>query len=1145
MSALSFERCFTDGTTHPYDMFEWGTRDVVQKNAAQEVIFEQLGVEFPTHWSETASTIVTSKYFRGHVGREGRESSLKDVVDRIVDTYTKHALGLGYLDQESADVFSDELKYAMVAQLFAFNSPVWFNVGVPGRPQVVSACYILSIADSLEDITSWIATESKIFQGGSGAGVNLSPLRGSNERLSAGGYASGPVSFMQAADSAAGAVKSGGSTRRSAKMVILDVDHPDVESFVRSKADEEGKIRVLQEAGYDMGVSGKDMFSVQYQNANNSVAITDEFMQAVKDDADWDLINRTDGGVSKTVRAKELFEQIAQAAWECADPGVFFTSTINRWHTIPNAGPITASNPCFPGDQRVLTTEGLIPIKELVERGEAGDVVSVYTNDVSSRTSQTERVVASAPVRFMRTGVNPIVRLYFDDGSMVRCTPNHSFFTTKGKVEAKDLTEDDLVWVSDSPAGRLGDRPELDVQQALEALEAGDMEVVSELATCSHASAVEFFLAACPDPAGDDILEIYVEDDDIARLVADVGNSLGLDISVDTSVSTVFVSSERLRALEEGTVDFFAAARRKKLVKRIDDGQEETFNITEPRNHSYVVGSTVVANCGEYMSIDNSSCNLASINLLPFLDEETNEFDVDRFEYLCRLLITAMDVSVSFAQFPTEEITNNTRAFRQLGLGVTNLGALLMSRGLPYDSDEGRDFAAAIISLMTGAAYHQSALVAAAVGPYDGFENNREPHLGVLEMHANASKTSLPYLKVGERAAQVWDDALVQANKFGVRNSQVSLSAPTGTISFCMDASTTGIEPDFALVKHKNMVGGGFMQLINAEVPRALRFLGYSPEQISDIDDYVLEHGHVVGAPHLDPEHVPVFDCAVGERAISPMGHVKMLAAIQPFLSGASSKTVNMPESATVADVADMYMKAWELGVKDLAIYRDNCKVGQPLSSKKKDPTEQVEPTAAPPTPTRRRLPARRSSTTTSFSVGGAEGYLTTGHYPDGSPGELFLRLGKQGSTLSGMLDAFSIAVSIGLQYGVPLETYVEKFANQAFEPAGMTSDPDVRMAKSIIDYVFRRMALDSLDKETREMYNIYSTAERTAMLQGGAAPTEDEEELIPAPPSPKVVSGRDSHSGDAPLCLTCGSQTIRAGACHICPSCGSTTGCS
>jgi len=944
---LSIKRVFTKPGVHPYDEVTWEQRNVVMHNWRDgSVNFEQHDVEFPDSWSVNASQIVTTKYFRGKVGTADRETSLRQVIDRVVKTYRLAGEKNGYFaTSEDAEIFEHELAYMLLHQIFAFNSPVWFNVGTK-MPQQVSACFILSVNDSMDSILNWYREEGLIFKGGSGAGLNLSRLRSSKESLSSGGNASGPVSFMRGADASAGTIKSGGATRRAAKMVILDVNHPDINEFVQTKVREEEKIRVLRDAGFDMDLSGADISSVQYQNANNSVRVDDEFMRAVKADGEYELKARMTGEVVDTIKAQQLFRDIAKAAWACADPGIQYDSTIQKWHTCPATGRITGSNPC-----------------------------------------------------------------------------------------------------------------------------------------------------------------------------------------------------------------------------------------------------------SEYMHLDNSSCNLASLRLTKF-EREDGTFDAEKFVKAVEIVITAMDISICFADFPTQAITDVTHRYRQLGIGYADLGALLMRRGLAYDSEEGQALAAAITSLMTAVSYRRSAELAGEVGPYQGYADNALDHQGVMARHAQASQgishTSKDQTHILRLAADEWEMGNMLGREVGWRNAQASLLAPTGTIGFMMDCDTTGVEPDFSLVKTKKLVGGGSMVIVNQSVPQALKALGYDAKVIEEVEAYVAEHGHVEGAPGLAAEHYSVFDCAVGERAISPMGHVRMMAAVQPFLSGAISKTVNMPESATVEEVEEIYFEGWKLGLKALAIYRDNCKVGQPLSNSKttKKVAEEVRTMVVDEAgnhltvvqesdeqgrvvvsvgPVRRKLPKQRPSLTTSFTVGGAEGYLTAGKYEDGSPGEIFVRLGKQGSTLAGVMDAFSMSISVGLQYGIPLEFYVGKFKNLRFEPAGMTDDPDIRMATSIVDYLFRRLALNHLAVGERLLLGVQTADERSAEVEAGygegssATALDDVRQGVETHESAAIPGSGDVSSdmaevahntaelvqvkfgigADAPLCMTCGTKMRPAGSCYACEGCGATSGCS
>ena len=970
-TAIGIRHHFTTEGVDPYDTVAWERRDARITNYRDgAVAFEQLGVEVPTTWSLNATNILAQKYFRGTPGTPEREWSLEQVADRVVDAVTAWGLRDGYFeDAAEASAFRDELKYLIVTQRAAFNSPVWFNIGVKGVPQQASACFILSVDDSMDSILNWYREEGVIFKGGSGAGVNLSRIRASTEHLQGGGTASGPVSFMRGADASAGTIKSGGKTRRAAKMVILDVDHPDIEDFVWCKALEERKARVLRDAGFDMDLDGRDSFSIQYQNANNSVRVTDEFMQAVEADGDWALSARITGEPVRTVRARELFRQIAQASWECADPGLQFDTTINRWHTAPNAGRINGSNPC-----------------------------------------------------------------------------------------------------------------------------------------------------------------------------------------------------------------------------------------------------------SEYMHLDNSACNLASMNLLQFLGED-GVFDTEGFEAAVEVVFTAQEILVGNADYPTEPIAENSRRYRQLGIGYANLGALLMAQGMAYDSDEGRAWAAAITALLTGHAYVTSARIAARMGPFAGFHDDAEAMIGVLRMHrseaAKIDEDLVPSELLGA-AQQAWDVAVELGEIHGVRNAQASVLAPTGTIGLLMDCDTTGVEPDLGLVKTKKLVGGGTMSIVNQTVPRALAKLGYGADQVDEIVAYIDEHKTIVGAPYLRAEHMAVFACSMGDNTIHYLGHVRMMAAVQPFISGAISKTVNMPEDVTVEDVEQLHLDAWKMGIKAVAIYRDNCKVAQPLATTKRAGAVAVLRGGAPvaasdaeahalelggkvveleaalaaarsaqPEPlvvgaVRERLPRRRRSSTFAFRVADCEGYVTVGEYEDGRPGEVFMKVSKQGSTLAGIMDAFSISVSLGLQHGVPLATYVRKYTNMRFEPAGITDDPELRIATSLIDYIFRRLALDYLTRDEREELGVLSTEERMQptlpgldeaavvdqpmvhdieVMAAASSPGGDRRAreqatprapgASPAPaPSPSARASGDHprppmQQRDAPLCYQCGMVMQRAGSCYVCSSCGTTSGCS
>jgi ribonucleoside-diphosphate reductase alpha chain len=1758
---IGIHRQFTSAGTDPFDTVRWERRDArIANYLTGAVAFEQLGVEVPSRWSVNATNILAQKYFRGTMGTPEREWSLKQVTRRVVDTITEWGRKGGYfVDDDEAEAFRDELTYLIIHQRAAFNSPVWFNIGVKGVPQQASACFILSVDDSMHSILNWYVEEGTIFKGGSGAGINLSRIRSSREGLRGGGTASGPVSFMRGADSSAGTIKSGGKTRRAAKMVILNADHPDIEDFIWCKAVEERKARALRDAGFDMDLDGKDSHSIQYQNANNSVRVTDEFMEAVLDDTDWHLKSVTTGETIQTVKARALFRQIAKATWECADPGMQFDTTINRWHTAPVTGRINGSNPCFPGDALVHTDKGLVAFKELFARANEGEHFSVYTHDATSTDAPTERVTLTSPEALMITGTNDIVKLRFDNGMELRCTSNHRLFTlNRGYVEARELTSVDRVKVLDVAAPaisadlalpvstdpstyrRVGDHrrpvqlpekwsPELahylgwligdgsatnDQTMAAVYGSAEDREFVlprhSELVTwlngdvtplpsvqtngtvqqrVSRRQLVAFFralgLGAAKGPsksvpwsilqAPPEIVASFLQGlfdaDGCVRRDDAKGSYVGLgsasrtllvgvqrllttfgvtstiyngraagqecfryerkrdgasvrhrsfDLRISAASIPIFErhigfsiprKSDALRLLVNGRRrGFYQTDVTAHLVDCIEDGFETTYNLCEPRNHSYIVNGLVVRNCSEYMHLDNSACNLASLNLLTF-HEEDGSFDVSGFKAATEVLFTAQEILVGNADYPTESIAETSRRFRQLGIGYANLGALLMSQGLPYDSDEGRAWAAAITALLTGQAYATSARTAARMGPFAGFTENRDAMINVLRMHRDAVAAideELVSTELLSAAQEAWDAAVDAGEQYGVRNSQSSVLAPTGTIALLMDCDTTGIEPDLGLVKTKKLVGGGTMSIVNQTVPRALRRLGYDKRQVDAIIAYIDEHKSIVGAPALKAEHLPVFACSMGDNTIHYRGHVRMMGAVQPFISGAISKcvtgetllttaeglirigtlhrgeqpdsyrndirevaslsgpqktaafyyggrrpvtsvvlrsghrltgtpnhrvlvsggdgvewrrleeiaigdyvatqygddlwsvlparldqcengddgerlggvpaemtddlafllgayaaagrvsgagwairitsdvtevldrlvatvervfgvaasvqrpdgrvagarvefrsqavvelfdrlgcgqcaihkripdavlrspremvlayleglslaaeatmcgtakwaltsespgllddlqavltnlgivheravrfakadgrpyeelfavgeqahdvlamvpfvehrkaafaqalhglgrhpnrngadvvpgispydlyrvvpralrsdfsyltdrramcvsrrtleqvaavagprlpqwlravlednlhfspvdsvgsagerevydlsvpttqafvgngivnhnTVNLPEEATIEEVEQLHIEAWQLGLKAVAIYRDNCKVAQPLATTKKalaDPdTSEAEAhdaelalkvaelekalqrqTVVVKQPVRERLPRKRRSMTFKFRVADCEGYVTVGEYDDGRPGEVFMQVSKQGSTLAGIMDAFAVAVSLGLQHGVPLATYVKKYTNMRFEPAGMTDDRELRIASSLVDYIFRRLAVDYLTFDERAEMGILTTDERLqptlpGVEEGTTLSSSVVESMVDdraAPAATAHVHSAAPRPVDAPYCYTCGVQMQRAGSCFACPSCGSTSGCS
>ncbi len=891
---IHVRRYFTKAGTNPYDEVEWEIRSATIQNESGKVVFEQNNVEVPKAWSQMATNVVTSKYFRGPLGTPQRERTVRQLISRVVDTVTGWGRADGYFaSEDDARAFSDELTHILVHQRACFNSPVWFNCGIEETPQC-SACFILSVDDTMESILDWYRKEGVIFKGGSGSGVNLSRIRSSKEQLGGGGTASGPVSFMRAADASAGVIKSGGKTRRAAKMVILDADHPDLVEFINCKVEEEKKAWTLIEAGYDASLDGPAYGSVFFQNANNSVRATDEFMQRVLDDGEWNTRFVTNGEVSETFRARDILKMIAEATHLCGDPGMQFDTTINNWHTCSNTGRISGSNPC-----------------------------------------------------------------------------------------------------------------------------------------------------------------------------------------------------------------------------------------------------------SEYMHLDNSACNLASLNLLKFLRDD-GTFDTDSFRHTVDIMITAQDILVDNSSYPTEEITRNARDFRELGLGYANLGALLMSLGLPYDSDAGRSYAAAVTALLTGEGYLQSAHIASRLGPFGGYDVNRAPMLKVLDMHrGQAHKISTAHVPLDllTNVRDVWDTVCEAGGEHGVRNSQISVLAPTGTIAFMMDCDTTGVEPDIALVKYKRLVGGGMLTIVNNTVARSLKRLGYDARETQEIVEYIDEQGTIEGAPHLREDDLPVFDCAFkpanGSRSIHYMGHIRMMGATQPFISGAISKTINMPMDASVDEIAKAYVEAWKLGVKAVAIYRDGSKRTQPLStSGKSDSPGQ----SADSRPLRHKLPDERRSITHKFDIAGHEGYITAGMYEDGQPGEIFITMSKEGSTISGLMDSFATAISMAMQYGVPLRVLVDKFSHMRFEPSGFTRNPDIPMAKSIMDYIFRWLATKFLDGKAQTEVGVVN---------------RDADELaeVPAPaPAPKpldnsgdgyAMSAEGFYQQDAPSCSDCGAIMVRSGACYKCMNCGSVSGCS
>jgi ribonucleoside-diphosphate reductase alpha chain len=904
---LRFGRFFTPPGSHAYDLVEWERRTAAITGEKGQVIFEQKDVEVPRSWSQLAINVVAQKYFRGNPGSPERETSVRQIIDRVVDTLRKWGQEGNYFatdhGSEDADNWAEELRYLLVTQHASFNSPVWFNIGVPGRAQQASACFINSVNDSMESILDLAKTEGMLFKFGSGTGTNLSVLRSSKEQLSGGGTASGPVSFMKGYDSFAGSIKSGGTTRRAAKMVILNADHPDVLDFIRCKAEEEKKAWALIDAGYNAGfnVPGGAYDSVQFQNANHSVRVSDDFMRAVIDDKEWKTRAVVDGRTIDTYKARDMWKEIADAAWICGDPGLQFDSTIQDWNVVPNTGRINATNPC-----------------------------------------------------------------------------------------------------------------------------------------------------------------------------------------------------------------------------------------------------------SEFVFVDDTACNLLSLNLMKFQTEQ-GTFDVERFQRAVDITFTGQEILVSNASYPTPQIAKNSEALRPLGLGYANIGALLMSMGLAYDSDEGRRFAGAITAIMTGRAFAQSARMAQVKGPFSEYAKNREPMLRVMEKHRAAAHqltTSPESAQVVGAAGATWDEAVKLGRAHGYRNAQATVLAPTGTIGLMMDCDTTGIEPDLALVKYKKLVGGGLLKIVNTTVPAALRRLGYDEIKVKEIVEYIDENDTIEGSPHLQDEHLKVFDCAFkpvkGTRSIAPMGHVRMMAAVQPFISGSMSKTVNLPTDATVEDIQQTYIESWKLGLKCIAIYRDGCKRSQPLSTSLDKEKKSTAAAESEQKAVRRKLPDERKAITHKFDVGGHEGYLTVGLYEDGTPGELFVTMAKEGSTISGLMDAFATQTSYALQFGVPLKFMVDKFSHMRFEPSGFTKNKEIPIAKSIVDYIFRWMASHFLPVEDQDEVGIIRREETTARI-ADPEPANPEFKVIAAPN--KTANGIQKlafvNTGDAPACPDCGAITVRSGSCYKCLNCGATTGCS
>jgi len=1280
----TFDRHFTDPAVSPYDAMAWEIRDAVISNEKGETVFCQNGVEVPATWSQMATNIVASKYFHGTLGTAQREGSARQLIGRVVDTMTRWGSERGYFASErDAEVFHDELTFLLLNQYASFNSPVWFNAGIEPKPQC-SACFINSVEDTMGSILDLAKTEGMLFKWGSGTGTNLSPLRSSRELLSGGGIASGPVSFMKGYDAFAGVIRSGGKTRRAAKMVILNVDHPDIIDFIESKEREEKKAWALIDSGYDGSFNGEAYASIFYQNANHSVRVTDDFMQAVAEDREWLTPAVTNGEPLGRYRARDILRKIAQATHVCGDPGMQFDTTVNRWHTSKATARINASNPCVTGDTLVATADGWRRIDSLVGRSAR----------VIGADGQPHLVN-----RFFPTGTKPVFRLRTRAGYEVRITGDHRVWTLeRGDVPVSELQIGEKIQLQGAGFGRaaLAERLALGIGVAvgdgcltrshasgrtqeiviltMAAEESGILQAIAgvvnqekralrvagaggraddvhvripvkgsvsrlsfssqpvvnlfkEFAVLDQGSDGKRFTPAVFDldkPSMAALLRgLFTADGTVAnyndksQYVSLDSTSLPLLQQVqllllgfgikaklyegrrggvvestlpngrggESSYRVKEVYSLRIsrssRLIFEREIGFDPTSSKAGRLSVLNDaiaayhdeladevcsieplGEEPVYDLTEEATHHFVANGLLVHNCSEYMFLDDSACNLASLNLMKFVTA-AGRFDVEGFRRAVDVVITAQEIIVDNASYPTERIARNSHDYRPLGLGYANLGALLMYQGIPYDSDTGRDTAAAITAVMTGQAYLSSALLAGKLGPFAGFAKNRDSMLEVIDMHRRAAERIDPSrvqadLFLGAR--EVWEKALEAGRQHGYKNAQASVLAPTGTIGLMMDCDTTGVEPDLALVKFKKLVGGGMMKIVNQTVGAALKRLGYADGEVKDIVGHIETHGFIEGAPHLKDEHLPVFDCAVtapgSSRSIHYMGHVRMMAAVQPFLSGAISKTVNMPQEATVEEIMQAYVEAWKLGLKAIAIYRDGSKRTQPLNTiggpgapppgpdglkavaaKSAESNSAAEP-SQPVKPVQRKLPVERNALTHKFSIAGHEGYITVGMYKDGSPGEIFINMSKEGSTVSGLMDAFARAISYALQYGVPLEVLVDKFTHTRFEPSGFTGNSAIPYAKSITDYIFRWLALKFLPPEKRMEVGLQpgkpNEAEIASMAGADVRPAT-------TPASTPYVPYGD----DAPPCSVCGSIMVRNGSCYKCLNCGTTSGCS
>ena len=1315
---LTFSRRYTKAGSDVWATTDWEVRSASIVGSDGTVVFEQNGVEIPKSWSQLATNVVVSKYFRGQIGTLEREYSVKQLIGRVADKILEWAkLGSYFATEADAETFHDELRYILLHQFAAFNSPVWFNLGWAGRRQAVSACYITEVDDSMESILDLYKTEGMLFKDGSGSGHNLSPLRSSKEPLSAGGRSSGPIAFMKGLDASAGSIKSGGSTRRAAKMVILNADHPDIQEFIDCKKDAELKAHALIDAGYSgaFNKAGGAYDTVPFQNANHSVRVTDEFMQAVEADGPWDTKFRTDGKTAETLRARDLLHSIAEGTWVCGDPGMQYDTTANDWHTCANTDRIHASNPCVTGDTLVATSDGWQRIDALV--------------------GQSARVIGADGLphfvdKIFPTGHKPVFNLRTRAGFEVRITGNHQVLTTeRGDVAVEDLRLGEHLHLEGAGFGRralnetlalaigvaVGDGclsrqvlPNREQEYVILTMSAAESPILDKIAvelnhqktilraaglaghpgaaavvpqTASGTSRLSVGSACVVDlfkefavlgegssrkrftpnvfdldkPTMASVLRgLFTADGTVANygdksqyaaldstsqeLLQQVQMlllSFGIKAKIYTerrggvteamlpdtnrglkSYAVQEMHSLRIskasRIIFEREIGFDPASAKAarlhdmnlafttykddltdEVVSITEAGTADVYDLTEAVTSHFVANGLIVHNCSEFFFLNSTACNLSSLNLMKFRDARSGAFDTASFEHAVQIMITAQEIVVGFAHYPTEKIEQRSHMFRPLGLGYANLGALLMADGLPYDSDAGRAYAGAVTALMTGRAYHQSATVARDCGgPFAGFAENRVPMLRVMDKHRAAvddiNGTLIP-TSLLDAARTAWDEALEEGRISGYRNAQSTVLAPTGTIGFLMDCDTTGIEPDIAIVKYKSLVGGGMMKIVNQTVPEALDRLGYDEGAANGIIKFIDENDTIEGAPGLKPEHLAIFDCAFrpmnGTRSIHYRGHLKMMAAAQPFISGAISKTVNVPTDATPEDIAETYLEAWQLGIKAVAIYRDGSKRTQPLNTASEKSLEakaaaaeaaasESSPNAAlaVPVAVRRRLPNERDGVTHKFSIGGHEGYLTVGLYPDTrQPGEIFIRMSKEGSSISGLMDSFATAISLALQYGVPLSTLVDKFIHSRFEPSGFTGNKEIPMAKSVMDYIFRYLALRFLQKEDRHNVGLLADQEDAyASPPKLSAPAHDSKSGTLSNKNGNSNGNGNGHQSsnahlaetntasisdhereiyraqsDAPPCPECGAITIRSGACYKCLSCGTSLGCS